>query len=138
MKKNVFIYMLLLILSLSTTFSCSKNNVDDEEGNESGILWDISATADETINGLHLILSWDATSSSFVGTLENTNTSMVPATRVEVHVFDVNNTSKEYGPTPSVDMQPGAIRDISLSLPSGSNFVKFNMHPEFGTGSSGS
>ena len=108
-----------------------------EAGNESGTLWDIMATADETVNGLRLILSFDPASNTFSGTLENTNSSIVPQTRIEVHVFDANNVSTEFGPTPGVDMQPGAIRNVSLVIAGGLNPVQFNMHPEFGSAGAG-
>lgn len=108
-----------------------------ESGNESGTLWDITAIADETINGLRLILEFDALTNTFSGTLENTNSAMVPQTRIEVHVFDAAGNSTEFGPTPGVDMQPDEIRNVSLQITSGLNSVQFNMHPEFGIAGAG-
>lgn len=131
----------ILALGLISTVACKKQtptpNVSGETGNESGILWNKNDTANEIVNGLHLILYYDPLSQAFKGTLENTNTVMAPLTRVEVHVFDVNNNSKEYGPTPSVNMQPGTKRNVTLPVPGAGAFVKFNMHPEVGSSSSG-
>lgn len=108
-----------------------------EGGNESGTLWDASATADEIVNGLHLILSYDASTECFVGTLENLNTTTAPQTRVEVHIFDAAGNSTEYGPTPAVDMAPGEIRNVQLCITGAAPFVQFNMHPEVGSGGEG-
>lgn len=108
-----------------------------EGGNESGMLWGINETADEIVNGIHLILSYDTSTESFVGTLENINTTIAPQVRVEVHVFDATNNSTEFGPTTPADMAPGEIRNVTLPITPGSTFVKFNMHPEVGSGSSG-
>lgn len=135
----------ILVLGLFTTTACEKDNDaaapstegGNEGGNESGMLWNASDTADEIVNGLNLVLYYDPASQEFKGTLENLNTTVAPATRVEVHVFDVNNQSTEYGPTPSVDMQPGAKRNVTLSVQGVGAFVQFNMHPEVGSSSSG-
>ena len=103
-----------------------------EGGNESGMLWNIDETADEIVNGIRLILAYDAASSSFVGTLENINTTTAPQVRVEVHVFDASGNSTEFGPTDPADMAPGAMRDVTLPITAGTSFVQFNMHPEVG------
>lgn len=135
------------MLSLAI-ISCTKNGENGLEGpegteqggelgNESGMRWGITKTADETINGLRLILTFNPVTLTFSGTLENTNTSLVPMTRVEVHVFDAANKSTEFGPTPPVDMKPGEIRNINLIITSGLNPIEYNMHPEFGNASSG-
>ncbi|PCE66578.1 hypothetical protein [Sediminicola luteus] len=137
--------MLLLFMTLGL-IGCSKDSGEGpegmegnggEEGSETGVLWNIDQDADETLNGLRLQIRWDAASSSFTGTLTNTNTTTMPATRFEVHVFDANNKSTEYGPSPSVDMAPSTTRNISLQLPTNVQFVKYNMHPEFGSAGNG-
>ena len=108
-----------------------------EGGNESGMLWNATDTADEIVNGIHLILSYDQATESFVGTLENINTNTAPQVRVEVHVFDAAGNSTEFGPTTPADMVPGEIRDVSLPIAAGTTFTQFNMHPEVGTASAG-
>ncbi len=135
MKKAVLILALIMI-----AFCCSKEGGEGSEGpeggneggNESGMLWGINDTADEIVNGIHLILTYDATTSSFIGTLENINTNRVPQVRVEVHVFDANNNSTEFGPTTPIDMDPGEMRDVTLTITGGTTFIQFNMHPEVG------
>lgn len=103
-----------------------------EGGNESGTLWNIADTADETVNGLRLIISYDSATQTFTGTLENLNSTTMPQTRFEVHVFDAAGNSTEYGPSTPVDMAPGETRNVSLQVTGAQNFVQFNMHPEFG------
>lgn len=103
-----------------------------EGGNESGTLWSIDQTADETINGIQLILSYDMATQTFIGTLENKNTTTMPQVRVEVHIFDAAGNSTEYGPTAPADMAPGETRNVTLPTPGAGTFVSFNMHPEVG------
>jgi hypothetical protein len=139
MKRTILISNLLLAMVLIFA-SCKKdeditptnNGSGGEGGNESGILWGINDTADEIVNGIHLILKYDAASSSFIGTLENINTTTSPSVRVEVHVYDANNNSNEFGPTPAADMIPGETRAVTLPITPGTDFIKFNMHPEVG------
>ena len=107
-----------------------------EEGNESGLLWNKEDTADEIVNGVHLILDFDTLTESFIGTIENINTILAPQVRVEVHVYQSETSTEEFGPTTPGDMDPGAMRDVTLPITPGTEFVKFNMHPE--VGSSGS
>lgn len=146
MKKSVLIFTMLFACSLLIT-SCTKESMGEgsegpegtesaeggnEGGNESGMRWGINQTADEIVNGIHLILSYDTSTSSFVGTLENINTTIAPQVRVEVHVFDANGNSTEFGPTTPGDMTPGEIRNVTLAITPGTTFEEFNMHPEVG------
>ena len=123
--------------------SCQKNELGEtEEGlggevGESGQLWNRGSTASEIVNGIKLILTYDAANESFKGTLENLNTKVAPQVRVEVHVYDAAGNSAEYGPTAPADMQAGEKRNVTLAAPGAGNFVTFAMHPEVGGSDSG-
>ena len=151
MKKYNLLFTCLFLVSMA--LSCSSDNGESggeggsegaegshnesgTEQGESGTRWAMNQTADEVINGIHAIISFDAATNSFVGTFENLNSNVAQQTRLEVHVFDANGNSTEFGPTPGVDMQPGAIRSISLPV-TGSGYVEFTMHPEVGAPGNG-
>lgn len=140
MKRLNLITPAFLIFTLILVTSCEKDDtsLDGELGDESGIKWDADETAEEIMNGIKLILSYNATAESFEGTLENLNTSISPQVRVEVHVFDAAGKSKEYGPTTPADMDPGEVRNVSLPTTGAGAFVSFSMHPEVGSGGEGS
>ena len=135
----------LILLTISTVFftSCNQNNGEGPEGlggeggNESGMIWAIDETANEIVNGINLILTYNAATSTFEGTMENLNTTTAPQVRVEVHVFDASNNSTEFGPTTPIDMTPGQMVNVSLPITPNSAYVSFNMHPEVGGGNSG-
>ncbi|GEM_PF-2575365 len=145
--RSLYIIAIMICMAL---ISCKKddttpvNSSESGEGNgtgaeagESGLLWNRADVANETINGINLILSFDEATETFKGTLENTNTNVAQQVRVEIHVFDAKNNSKEYGPTTLGDMQPGEKRNVILPVPNAGNFVKFQMHPEVGNSGSG-
>ena len=140
MKKINLVLVAIIAMILT---SCSQNNGEGPEGlggeggNESGMIWAIDQTANEVVNGIHLILTYNANANAFEGTMENTNTTTAPQVRVEVHVFDSANNSMEFGPTTPVDMPPGDIQNVSLPIAANTNFVSFNMHPEVGSSGSG-
>ena len=62
-------------------------------------------------NGVRLILSYNAQTNAFEGTVENTTDDTLEQVRVEVHL----SNGVELGPTPSVDLSPGEKRDVQLS-----------------------
>lgn len=103
-----------------------------EGGDESGTLWDKIQTADEIVNGVRLILDFDTITESFTGKLENLNTVNTNQVRVEVHVYQSETSSIEFGPTTPGDMAPSATRNVTLPITHGTSFLKFNMHPEVG------
>ncbi len=147
MKRIVLI--IAVIAALGLTSSCTKDDTSiqntqqngegngGEGGDESGIKWNKDQTADETLNGIHAIIHFDTATETFVGTFENTNSTMAPKTRLEVHVFDAAGNSTEFGPTPSVDMQAGETRNVSLPITPGTSFTQYSMHPEVGTSEGG-
>ena len=126
----------MLIAMFSILMSCQKDDLEEGlggEDGESGVRWNRNDTANEVINGINLILVYDEPSGAFKGTLENLNTKVASQVRVEVHVYNANGKSTEYGPTTPADMQPGKKRDVTLAAPNAGNFVTFAMHPEVGS-----
>ena len=141
--KKIFLTLVMMLTTSIIVISCTTESVAGEgsegpENGESGIQWNIDQTADETANGLRLILTYNPTTSTFEGTLENVSPSVITMTRVEVHVIDATNNFIEFGPTPPTDMQPGATRNISLQITPGLNFVRFTIDAETGLPGSGS
>ena len=97
----------------------------DEEGEESGVYIAKADTWDVERNGAQLVLSFDAESNSFVGTVENKTPVRLCAIRVEVHL----DTGTELGPTDRVNLDPGATTAVTLST-EGEAFESFTAHPE--------
>ena len=65
---------------------------------------------DSVRSGARLILSYDAASNSFKGTVENTTNGVLDRVRIEVHV----SNGAELGPTTPMDMAPGEVASIHL------------------------
>ena len=113
-----------------------------EGGGESGGAGSEEASAnmlapDETFDAVHggarLILSYDAPSNSFKGTVENTTNGVLSQVRIEVHL----SNGVELGPTTPRDMAPGDV--VSITLPSTqASFTGWVAHAEVGSGSEGS
>jgi hypothetical protein len=103
-----------------------------EEGEESGTEYGLNETFDEVRYGARLILTYDAESNSFVGTVENTTEETLSRVRVEVHL----SIGVELGPTNTVDLAPGEKRDVKLTAIS-KGFDKWSAHPEVGGGDGG-
>jgi len=100
-----------------------------EEGEESGTEYGLNETFDEVRYGARLILTYDAETNSFVGTVENTTEETLSRVRVEVHL----SIGVELGPTNTVDLAPGEKRDVKLTAKS-RGFDKWSAHPEVGGG----
>ena len=79
-----------------------------EEG--SGATLGLNETFDMVRGGARLILSYDAASNSFKGTVENTTNNVLTRVRIEVHL----SNGTELGPTAPVDMAPGQVLTIDL------------------------
>ncbi len=103
-----------------------------EEGEESGTEYALNQTYDQVRNGARLILTYDAESNSFVGTVENTTEETLRRVRVEVHL----SNGVELGPTNTADLTPGEKRAVKLTATS-TNFDKWSAHPEVGGGEGG-
>ena len=86
-------------------------------------------TFDMVRGGARLILSYDAPSNSFTGTVENTTNSVLTRVRIEVHL----SNGTELGPTTPVDMAPGQV--LAVDLPSTqASFTGWVAHAEVGGG----
>ena len=98
-----------------------------ESDEESKVQLALTDTYDNVRRGAHLILSYDAAGNSFKGTVRNTTDAVLPQVRVEVHL----SNGVELGPTPPVDLAPGAQIPIEL-MAEGPAFDKWTAHPEVG------
>ena len=103
-----------------------------EEGEESGTELTLDESYDDVRNGARLVLSYDAQTNSFNGTVENTTEEKLERVRVEVHL----SNGKELGPTTPADLGPGEKRDVKLTATS-SDFDGWTAHPEVGSGEHG-
>lgn len=122
----------IIIVSCSSTLSGEEGEgAHDEGGEESGTQYALTDTANEVYNGVRLIMYYDAQSSTFIGTVENTTSSILSQVRVEVHL----SNGIELGPTTPADLNEGEIRDVTLTTTS-TNFDKWSAHPEVGNSGS--
>lgn len=96
----------------------------------------LTNTYDNVRNGAHLIISYNATTDAFEGTVTNTTDATLTQVRVEVHLYDGTVTVDELGPTPDVDLMAGETHDIVLPV-MGQSFTEWVAHPEIGPRSSG-
>ena len=88
----------------------SESGGGGEEGSANMLAQD--ETFDAVRGGARLILSYDAPSNSFQGTVENTTNSVLTRVRIEVHL----SNGTELGPTTPVDIAPGQV--LAVDLPS--------------------
>ena len=89
-------------------------------------------TFDMVRGGARLILSYDAASNSFKGTVENTTNGTLDRVRIEVHL----SNGTELGPTTPVNMAPGQVLPITLPSTQAS-FTGWVAHAEVGGGEGG-
>ena len=124
------------ILPVALLSACSDSEdtiVEPGGGEEANLLLSLNEGYDDIRYGARLILVYEPRSNSFVGTVENTTSSILRQVRVEVHL----SNGVELGPTDSVDMQPGEIIQIVLEATSES-FTTWTAHPEVGGSGDGS
>ena len=103
---------------------------------ESSVRYGLTDTYDNVRNGARLVISYDAATDAFIGTVTNTTGAILTQVRVEVHLYDGTVTVDELGPTPNVDLQPGGSHDITLPV-GGQSFTEWVAHPEVGPSSTG-
>ena len=106
--------------------------VGSEEGDDANALAR-DETFDAVRNGARLVLSYDAPSNSFKGTVENTTNGVLDRVRIEVHL----SNGAELGPTTPTDMDPAEV--VTINLPATqAPFTGWTAHAEIGTGGEGS
>jgi len=98
---------------------------------ESGAALALNEIYDVVRNGARL-LTYDAQSNSFNGTVENTTGNTLKQVRVEVHL----SNGIELGPTTPVDLAPGEKVDVTLPAASQA-FDGWTPHAEVGGGEGG-
>lgn len=103
----------------------------ETDSEESTVQLSLSDTYDNVRNGAHLIMSYDAATNAFEGTVKNTTSTILSQVRVEVHL----SNGVELGPTSPVDLAPGEQIPIVL-IAEGPTFDRWTAHPEVGPMSS--
>jgi hypothetical protein len=117
-RSNLFLTALLIIL-LAGMFGCGGSDTEKEskgeptrtEGGMSNGRVAPDETYDGVIDGVHLVLDYNAASDYFIGTIENTTAEPVKAIWVMVDLSD----GTELGPTDEVDLSPGERTVLSLA-----------------------
>ena len=123
--------VIAVMFTIGLIIGCS--GVDDGvNGEESNTELALNETYDKVRNGARLILTYDAQSNSFKGTVENTTDETLEQVRVEVHL----SNGTELGPTTPADLSPGEKRGIELAA-SSNDFDGWTAHPEVGRGEHG-
>ena len=89
----------------------------------------LNETYDRVRNGARLILSYDAQTNAFKGTVENTTNETLKYVRVEIHL----SNGKELGPTIPEDLAPGEKTEVQL-IATSTDFNGWTAHPEVGSG----
>ena len=89
-------------------------------------------TFDMVRGGARLIMSYDAPSNSFKGTVENTTGNVLRQVRIEVHL----SNGVELGPTTPIDMAPGEVRTVDMAATAAA-FTGWTPHAEVGSGEGG-
>ena len=89
-------------------------------------------TFDMVRGGARLIMSYDAPSNSFKGTVENTTSNTLRQVRIEVHL----SNGVELGPTTPIDMAPGEVRTVDMAA-TAAPFTGWTPHAEVGSGEGG-
>ncbi len=122
---------IVFVFTISVIVGCSRTDKPSigEEGEESGTELALNETYDQVRNGARLILTYDAQSNAFKGTVENTTSETLKQVRVEVHL----SNGKELGPTPAADLAPAQKRDVQL-IATSTDFDGWTAHPEVGEG----
>ncbi len=134
---NLLSMLLLIVLMIVSVSACSDsesgfeehggNSEHNEQGEESGTQFSREGKFDEIRAGARLILSYDAPSNTFIGTIENTTERSLPRVRVEVHL----SNGIELGPTVPVDLSLGESARVSLPA-SERTFTSWSAHAEVG------
>ena len=136
-------FILILITGITGCSSDEENSITTNpvaagaSDEESAVQLTLTDTYDHVRNGAHLIMSYDAATNSFKGTVTNTTGAILPEVRVEIHLFNNGVSVAELGPTPPRDLAPGEEIPITL-MAEGGAFDTWTAHPEVGPSSGGS
>ena len=135
MNRNFGILTVLAVMLIASTVGCERSPqqiiptmLTGEE--ESTVQLTLDETYNKIRNGAHLIMSYDAATNSFTGTVENTTSATLTQVRVEIHL----SNGIELGPTTPVDLAPGEQIPIAL-MAEGPAFDTWTAHPEVGPSS---
>lgn len=125
---NATLTLLLFIFSL--IIGCSRMNSPsvDEGQEESGTQLTLDESYDTIRKGVRLIMSYNAQTNTFEGTVENTTGETLQQVRVEVHL----SNGVELGPTSSFDLMPGEKKDVKLTATE-KDFNAWTPHSEVGS-----
>ena len=99
-----------------------------EEGEESAVQFTRTEVYDRVRAGARLIISYDAPSNTFIGTVENVTSETLDRVRVEVHL----SNGVELGPTTPTDLAPGGVIEVTLEATT-QPFDTWSAHPEVGS-----
>ena len=99
---------------------------------EGGSALALDQTFDMVRAGARLIMSYDAASNAFVGTVVNTTNATLTRVRIEVHL----SNGIELGPTTPTDLAPGEVLDVVLPA-STQSFDGWTPHAEVGASEGG-
>jgi len=141
-KTIALMLVLITVMSAAVSSGCSSNTEteesqnehgtsgeDNEDSEESGDLLTLNDTYDTVRKGARLIMSYDAQSKTFVGTVENTTNITMQQVRVEVHL----SNGTELGPTTPTDLAPDEKMDVTLPATT-QVFTGWTPHAEVGPG----
>ena len=99
-----------------------------DEGEESAVQFTRTEVYDRVRAGARLIISYDAPSNTFIGTVENVTSETLDRVRVEVHL----SNGVELGPTAPTDLAPGGVIEVTLEATT-QPFETWSAHPEVGS-----
>ena len=97
-------------------------------GEEAATQYGLTDTFDMVRAGARLVLRYDATTETFMGTVTNTTSATLTNVRIEVHL----SNGQELGPTPPIDLAPGESVPVTLDA-TGERFMTWGAHPEVGS-----
>jgi hypothetical protein len=138
MKMSRFFAPILMSILLITTITCKDESKEVKhesesaivsEGEESVLHLTNAETYDAVRNGVRLILAYDETSSTFIGTAQNVTDQPISAVHVEVHL----SNGTELGPTPRIKLTSGQMESVRLSA-EGQSFNWWKAHAESNEG----
>ena len=132
-KRKVLMATLAAILAVAMMGGCTAMTGGGERpeveggGEEGGSMLALDKTFNQVRKGVRLIMSYNAGTSAFIGTVENTTTATLQQVRVEVHL----SNGVELGPTKPIDLTAGETQSVTLDA-AGHRFTGWVPHAEVG------